>query len=225
MPNTPCAVRCGWTTPIGAANGSAAKPAGAPNTRSLLSRRFSLNAEGGPLYTQRIPVPGLTRNALTDWAKAALAPGCSVISDGLACCAGVTAAGCDHQAMIIGPRKPNPVPEFAGLNTILGHLKTSFSGTYHAFHFAQYGSRYLAAFAYRFNRLTGAFTSTPCLPDCSSPPRPSDHDLPGGFARLKHLVNQVENCIHFPIAQRVTLGIRQMIEGVERIVRNRQAVR
>ena len=99
-----------------------------------------------------IPVPGFTRNALTDWAKAALTPGGSVISDGLAGLAGVTAAGCDHQAMIIGPRKPNQVPEFAWLNTILGNLKTRFSGTDHAFHFAQYGSRYLTAFAYRFNR-------------------------------------------------------------------------
>ena len=62
------------------------------------------------------------------------------------------AAGCYHQAMIIGRRKPNQVPEFGWLNTILGNLKTSFSGTYHAFNFAKYGSRYLAAFAYRFNR-------------------------------------------------------------------------
>lgn len=54
--------------------------------------------------------------------------------------------------MIIGRRKPNQAPEFGWLNTILGNLKTSFSGTYHAFDFAKYGSRYLAAFAYRFNR-------------------------------------------------------------------------
>ncbi len=62
----------------------------------------SLNAEVGPLYTKMIPVPGFTRNALTDWAKAVLTPSCSVISDGLACFAGVTAAGCgcDHQAII-----------------------------------------------------------------------------------------------------------------------------
>jgi hypothetical protein len=38
------------------------------------------------------------------------------------------------------------------INTILGNLKTSFGGTYHAFDFAKYGTRYLAAFAYRFNR-------------------------------------------------------------------------
>ncbi len=112
----------------------------------------SLNAEEHPLYTKMIPVPGFTCAALTDWAKAALAPGSQVISDGLACFTGVTAAGCDHQAIIIGLRKPNQVPEFGWLNTILGNLKTSFSGAYHAFNFAKYGSRHLAAFAYRFNR-------------------------------------------------------------------------
>lgn len=56
------------------------------------------------------------------------------------------------QAIIIGLRKPNQVPEFGWVNTLLGNLKTSFSGAYHAFNFARYGTRYLAAFAYRFNR-------------------------------------------------------------------------
>jgi ISXO2 transposase-like protein len=35
---------------------------------------------------------------------------------------------------------------------LLGNLKTSLSGTYHAFDFAKYGQRYLAEFQYRFNR-------------------------------------------------------------------------
>ncbi|HRX71826.1 MAG TPA: IS1595 family transposase [Candidatus Competibacteraceae bacterium] len=112
----------------------------------------SLNTEGHPLYTKMIPVPGFTCAALTDWAKAALAPGSQVISDGLGCFTGVTAAGCDHQAIIVGLRKPNQVLEFGWVNTLLGNLKTRFSGAYHAFNFAKYGSRYLAAFAYRFNR-------------------------------------------------------------------------
>ena len=112
----------------------------------------SLNTEGHPLYTKMIPVPGFTCAALTDWAKAALTPGSWVLSDGLACFTGVIAAGCSHQAIIIGLRKPNEVPEFGWVNTILGNLKTSFSGAYHAFDFAKYGTRYLAAFAYRFNR-------------------------------------------------------------------------
>lgn len=72
----------------------------------------SLNAEGHPLYTKMIPVPGLTCAALTDWAKAALASGSQMIADGWACVSGVIAAGCCHPAIIIGLRKPNPVPAF-----------------------------------------------------------------------------------------------------------------
>jgi hypothetical protein len=98
------------------------------------------------------PVPGFTRKAIADWAHAALRPGGVVISDGLACFAGVTDAGCQHQPIIVGTRRPKDLPEFSWINTVVGNLKTSFGGAYHAFNFAKYGSRYLAAFAYRFNR-------------------------------------------------------------------------
>jgi len=36
--------------------------------------------------------------------------------------------------------------------TVLGNLKTSLAGTYHAFNFGKYGTRYLAEVAYRFNQ-------------------------------------------------------------------------
>ena len=97
-------------------------------------------------------VPGFTNKAISDWAKTNLTPGCAVLSDGLACFAAVTDAGCQHQAIIVGGRKPKDLPEFLWLNTILGNLKTSLGGAYHAFGFAKYASRYLGAFAYRFNR-------------------------------------------------------------------------
>ena len=112
----------------------------------------SLNAEGHPVYVKMAPVPAFTRKAIGDWAKADLSPGCQVFSDGLACFAGVTDAGCQHQPTIVGTRKPKDLPEFRWINTILGNLKTSLGGAYHAFDFAKYGTRYLAAFAYRFNR-------------------------------------------------------------------------
>ena len=113
---------------------------------------ISLNAEGHPLYTKMAPVPGFTRKAIAHWATADLVPGGIVTSDGLACFAGVTDAGCEHQTVIVGTRKPKDLPQFNWVNTVLGHLKTSFGGAYHAFDFTKYGSRYLAAFAYRFNR-------------------------------------------------------------------------
>ena len=112
----------------------------------------SLTDSGRPLYTTMTPLPGFTLKAVTDWAGGHLAPGCTVSRDGLACFAGVTAAGCTHQPLIISGRQPKDVPEFAWINTLLGNLKTSLSGAYHAFDFAKYGTRYLAAFAYRFNR-------------------------------------------------------------------------
>lgn len=112
----------------------------------------SLNPEGHPLYTKLSPVPGFTLNAITHWALTNLTPGGAVTSDGLACFAGVTQAGCPHQAIIVGTRKPKELPEFSWIKTLLGNLMTSVGGAYHAFDFAKYGGRSLAAFAYRFNR-------------------------------------------------------------------------
>jgi hypothetical protein len=61
-------------------------------------------------------------------------------------------AGCQHRAIIADGRKPKDLPEFNWINTVLGNLKTSLGGAYHAFDFAKYGTRYLGAFAYHFNR-------------------------------------------------------------------------
>jgi hypothetical protein len=113
---------------------------------------LSLDDEGHPLRIKLTPVSGFSSKAIADWAKANLSPGSAVLSDGLACFAAVIEAGCQHQAIIVGGRKPKDVPEFLWVNTILGNLKTSLGGAYHAFDFAKYAVRYLAAFAYRFNR-------------------------------------------------------------------------
>jgi hypothetical protein len=112
----------------------------------------SLSDEGHPLRIKLTPVPGLSLNAISQWAQSYLAPGSIVFSDGLACFSAVTTAGCVHLPTVVAGRKPKDVPEFQWINTVLGNLKTSLSGSYHAFAFRKYGSRYLAAFAYRFNR-------------------------------------------------------------------------
>ncbi len=97
-------------------------------------------------------VPGFTLTAIAEWAKSHLAPGSTVLSDGLACFSAVTDAGCVHQPTVVAGRKPKDLPEFKWVNTVLGNLKTSFSGCYHALAFRKYGAQYLAAFTYRFNR-------------------------------------------------------------------------
>ena len=112
----------------------------------------SLNEADRPLRVRLTPVPGFTLKAVAAWAKEHLAPGSAVFSDGLACFGAVTEAGCSHQPTVIAGRKPKEVPEFKWINTVLGNLKTTLSGCYHAFDFRKYATRYLAAFCYRFNR-------------------------------------------------------------------------
>ena len=112
----------------------------------------SLTEDAHPLRVKLTPVTGFTSQALKAWALLHLAPGCSVASDGLACFTAVTTAGCTHEPTVVGGRKPKDLPEFQWINTVLGNLKTSLSGTYHAFRFSKYAARYLGAFAYRFNR-------------------------------------------------------------------------
>ena len=112
----------------------------------------SLSDDGHPLRTTLTPVPGFTLKSIAQWAKGHLAPGSTVFSDGLACFSAVTEAGCTHQPTVVAGRKPKDLPEFQWINTVLGNLKTSLSGSYHAFDFRKYAARYLAAFTYRFNR-------------------------------------------------------------------------
>ncbi len=105
-----------------------------------------------PLRVKLTPVPGFTLKAITNWSKSHLGSDCTVLSDGLACFNGVSDAGFQHTAVITGGRKPNELPEFNWVNTVLGNVKTSLNGAYHAFDFSKYAHRYLAAIAYRFNR-------------------------------------------------------------------------
>ncbi len=104
---------------------------------------ISLSEQGRPLRIKLAPVPGFTRKAIVDWATESLHPRSIVTSDGLACFAGVSDAGCLHRPIIAGGRKPKDLPEFNWINTVLGNLKTSFGGAYHSFDFVKYGIRYL----------------------------------------------------------------------------------
>jgi hypothetical protein len=109
----------------------------------------SLSDEGHPLRMKLTPVAGFTLKAIAHWAKDHLTPGSTVFSDGLACFSAVTAAACRHEPTVVAGRKPRDLPEFQWINTVLGNLKTSLSGTYHGFRFGKYAERYLAAFSYR----------------------------------------------------------------------------
>ena len=95
----------------------------------------SLTVKGHPLRVRLSQVSGFTLKVVAILAKTHLAPNSAVFSDGLACFGAVTEAGCSHHPTVMAGRKPKDVPEFKWINTILGNLKTSLSGFYHAFDF------------------------------------------------------------------------------------------
>ncbi len=58
-----------------------------------------------------------------------------MFSNGMACFSSVTTAGCSHEAIVTGGKNPSDLPQFRWIITLLGNLKTSFNGTFHAFNF------------------------------------------------------------------------------------------
>ena len=110
------------------------------------------NEQGHPLRMKLTVVEGFRLTEIAAWAQLHLGTGTRVVSDGLACFHGVTAAGCVHEPVVVGSgRAAVERPEFRWVNTILGNIKNALRGTYHAIR-PKYAQRYLSEFEYRFNR-------------------------------------------------------------------------
>lgn len=98
----------------------------------------AINEAGHPAHLKLSVLRGFTSLALGKWASANLMPGTVVCSDGLGCFAAVTSAGCLHQPTVVGDRKPRDLPEFTCVNTVLGNLKTTLAGGFHALGYRKY---------------------------------------------------------------------------------------
>ncbi|MBI3372373.1 MAG: IS1595 family transposase [Betaproteobacteria bacterium] len=104
-------------------------------------RRMSLNC-----------VRGFRSKEIARWSRRKLAAGTAVHSDGLACFAAVSAAGCAHNPTVMrGPGIDRRRRVLNWVDTMLGNVKNSIHGTYHAIR-PKHLPRYLAEFSYRFNR-------------------------------------------------------------------------
>ena len=97
-------------------------------------------------------VEGFRKTEIAKLAQSSFAAGSNVVSDGLSCWKSVEIAGCDHFPMISGSGKQSAQwPSFNWVNTTLGNIKSALAGTYH--HVSKkHAQRYLASFAWRFNR-------------------------------------------------------------------------
>ncbi len=112
----------------------------------------STNDEGHPVAMSMTVVKGFRLTEISRWAHQHLQPGSLVVSDGLACFTAVKDAGCTHESIVTGGGYQSVTKEeFTWVNTMIGNVKNSVTGTYHAIK-PQHLPRYLAEFCYRFNR-------------------------------------------------------------------------
>jgi hypothetical protein len=109
-------------------------------------------AERRPRKLKLLPIKGFRKREVERLARQHLASGATVVSDGLSCWTAVGAASCAHEPMVTGSGKQaaRRAP-FKWVNTTLGNVKAAIVGTHRQLSPA-HAARYLASFAWRFNR-------------------------------------------------------------------------
>ena len=142
---------------IGGARSDGTTGRGASGKTPFLAA-VQIAADGKPHRLKFSRVADLSQRSIRKWAQRHLVPGCLVHSDGWPGFAALAAAGHVHQvtrtsAVLTGQTRKRAAdnPTFRWLNTLLGNLKTSLRGTFHAIA-PRYVPRYLAQAQYRFNR-------------------------------------------------------------------------
>ena len=94
-----------------------------------------------------------TKESIRDFAAMSLAAPATLVCDGLGCFTAVRGMGILHEPHVTGGGAASVKnPALLAVNTVLGNIKTSLAGTYHAFGFRKYAHRYLGQVQYLFNR-------------------------------------------------------------------------
>jgi transposase-like protein len=107
--------------------------------------------DGKPHRMKLHPVSGFTCRAIAQTATSLLTGECCVFTDGLHCFTSVADQGFTHIPLRTSGNKPLQDSTFKWVNTVLGNVKCALVGTYRAIS-DKHAPRYLASFAYRFNR-------------------------------------------------------------------------
>ena len=108
------------------------------------------NDDGHPIRMKMMCVKGFRKEEILRLGPVMLAAGSEVVTDGLSCFQCLGECGCAHVPVKAGGNKEVQNSTFKWVNTVLGNVKKSITGTYQAIQ--KHYHRYLASFAYRFNR-------------------------------------------------------------------------
>lgn len=112
----------------------------------------STNLQGHPLCMRLSRLASFSSAEIKRWACKHIDQHSLVLSDGLLGFRGVAAAGICHKPVVTGGGYESmKIPAFSWVNIMLGNIKRSLHGTYHAVS-RRHLPRYLAEFCYRFNR-------------------------------------------------------------------------
>jgi hypothetical protein len=91
------------------------------------------NEEGRPIAMRMTKLKGFRKEELARWSQRHLSAGSHVVSDGLYCFRADKKSGCLHEAIVTGGGSACVAIEaFTWVNTMIGNIKNSMHGSYHA---------------------------------------------------------------------------------------------
>ena len=109
--------------------------------------------ESGQPVLMCLSLRRFTKKSIEYFAEQSLAAPATLVSDRLGCFKAMCGMGILHEPHVTGGGAASAKhPSFLAVNTALGNIKTSMSGTHHAFGFSKYGRHYLGQIQYLFNR-------------------------------------------------------------------------
>ncbi len=146
---------------------------GSENKQPIIAA-VNIDLENHLQYVKLSPIGSFTKSEIEKWSKKNLHPNCYVVTDGLGCFNAFSKVVNQHVPVTMKKDpKTGKKPYFKWVNTILGNVKNSLTGTYRSTK-SEYAARYLAEFQYRINRrfdletilirLMYAAVQTPALP-------------------------------------------------------------
>ena len=112
----------------------------------------STGSERRPRKVKLAPVRGFRKREIARGAPRWLAPGSEVVTDGLGCWRVLGEGAYAHRPVLTGTGpKAVGAPSFKWVNKTLGNIKSAITGTYRKIGPVD-AERYLASFAWRYNR-------------------------------------------------------------------------